>query len=224
MIQQEAPSVLGLQEALPGQMRFIQRNFRQYDHVGVGRDGRRRGEFSAIFFLRERFELLDEGTFWLSETPERVSIGWDARQRRIVTWVKLRERYSGKEFYFFNTHLDHRGEKSREKSIKLIVERIREIAQQDKGIIFGGDLNAPLSDSAFDPITYFMVDARECSPISDDKGTFNAFGAVSPPITIDFILSKNVICKSFRTLTGDYGAPFISDHYPIQFVFRLLAP
>ena len=110
MIRREAPDVFGVQEGLIDQLHYIDAECPQYARVGVGRDdGAEKGEFMAVYYLRDRFELLDSGTFWLSETPDKVSRGWDGACNRTVTWVELKDRKSGKEFFYFNTHLDHKG-------------------------------------------------------------------------------------------------------------------
>ena len=109
MIRREAPDVFGVQEGLIDQLHYIDTECPQYARVGVGRDdGAEKGEFMAVYYLRDRFELLDSGTFWLSETPDKVSRGWDGACNRTVTWVELKDRKSGKEFFYFNTHLDTR--------------------------------------------------------------------------------------------------------------------
>ena len=109
MIRQEAPDVFGVQEGLIDQLQYIDTECPQYARVGVGRDdGAEGGEIMAIYYLRDRFELVDSGTLWLSETPAEVSRGWDGACNRTMTWVELRDKNSGKEFFYFNTHLDHR--------------------------------------------------------------------------------------------------------------------
>ncbi len=222
MIKQETPSIFGLQEALLEQVEYISTNLPQYSKVGVGRDdGKNAGEFMSIFYLSDKFNLLQEGTFWLSENPNRVSKGWDAAYFRIVTWVKLEDIESGKEFYFFNTHFDNEGVLARKNSVKLVLKKIKEIAGEEVRVVLGGDLNSDISDPIFNPLKKYMDIARECSQSTDNRGTFNGFGRESEKIVIDHIFSKNVECKTFRTLDGDYGVPYISDHYPIEFVFGL---
>jgi len=222
MIEQEKPSVFGLQESLLEQVEYVEANLPQYKNVGVGRDdGKNAGEFMSIFYLSEKFNLLQSGTFWLSETPDTVSKGWDAECFRTVTWVKLKDIESKKEFYYFNTHFDHKGIVAREKSAKLVSEKVKEIAGKKASIVFGGDLNSDISDPIFNPLKKFLKVARECSPITDNKGTMNGFGATPNNIVLDHFFCKNVECKKFRTLDSDYGVPYISDHYPIEFVFEL---
>ncbi|KAA6338724.1 hypothetical protein EZS27_013277 [termite gut metagenome] len=222
MIQKEAPSVFGLQEALLDQVHYIEKLFTQYTRIGVGRDdGREEGEIMAIFYLKEYYELMDQGTIWLSETPDIVSKGWDAQCNRTLTWIKLRETATSKEFYFFNTHFDHYGVIAREKSARLIAQKIKEIVNPEEIVVFGGDLNSAIADTIFDQLKEFLDVARDCSPVTDNKGTFNGFGSAPSSLVLDHIFCKNVKCKSFRTLVDDYGAPFISDHYPVEFIFEL---
>jgi len=222
MIEQEAPSAFGLQEALLEQVQYIETNLPQYKRIGVGRDdGKNAGEFMAIFYLSEKFNLLQSGTFWLSSSPDSVSKGWDAACFRTVTWVRLEDKESKKEFYYFNTHFDHIGIAARENSVQLVLEKIKEIAGEKENIVFGGDLNSAASDPIFNPLKKYLDDARECSPVTDNKRTFNGFGSTPDNIVIDYFFCKNIKCKIFKTLNGYYGAPYISDHYPIEIVFEL---
>ena len=118
MLRQEAPDVMGVQEAMQDQLYYIDTECPRYARVGEDRDGGAEGgETMAVFYLRDRFELLDSGTFWISETPDNVSRGWDAACNRTVTWVELRDKSSGKEFFYFNTHLDHQGKIAREEGV-----------------------------------------------------------------------------------------------------------
>ena len=114
-----------VQEALPGQMDDLAEAFPDFTYEGVGRDdGKRQGEFSAVFYNHERFTKLKGGTFWLSETPGECSFGWDAACRRVCSWVQLEDRESGAVLYVFNTHFDHRGKVARRESASLILDEI----------------------------------------------------------------------------------------------------
>ena len=223
MIRQEAPDVFGVQEGLIDQLRYIDAECPQYARVGVGRDdGAEGGETMAVYYLRERFELLGSGTLWLSETPGEVSRGWDGACNRTMTWAELRDKTTGKEFFYFNTHLDHRGRVAREESIKLIVAEIERIAGRKAPAILGGDFNTPVDSPIFKPLTKFMTSARAKSPETDHKGTFNGFGSAPDTIVIDHLYYRGKLrCLTFATLDGDYGAPYISDHYPIALTFTL---
>lgn len=222
MLEREKPTVFGIQEGYIFQVKYIEENLPQYGRVGVGRDdGKEEGEMMAIFYLKDRYELLDHGNLWLSETPDQVSRGWDGACNRTMTWVHLREKASGKEFYYFNTHLDHMGEVARREGVKLVVSKVLEIAGKRASVVVGGDLNSTIDDEIFDPLKKFMTPAREKAPVTDNKGTYNAWGQAPNSMVIDHFFVRNMKCLSFRTLDGDYGVPYISDHYPIQIVVRL---
>ena len=224
MLETEQPTVFGLQEALPLQLDYIAENFPQYSRVGVGRDdGKEAGEFMALFYRNDLYELLDSGNFWLSETPDVPGLGWDAACTRIVTWACLKDKGTGKNFYAFNTHLDHVGKVAREQSILLIVDKIKEIvADANVPVFLSGDFNSDVSWPIFDPLKAEMSDARTFLPEEQWSETYNAWGReYDGTRIIDYIFYKNARVTGFRTLNGDYGKPYISDHYPIcaEFTF-----
>lgn len=222
MIEREQPDVFGLQEALIGQLQYIDSNFPQYSRVGVGRDdGKEEGEFMAVYYRNDKFKLLENGNFWLSETPDQCSMGWDAACKRIVTWAKLKDLDSKKVFYVFNTHLDHVGEVAREQSILLITKKIDEIVKKDKAPVFlSGDFNSNVSSPIFDPLKNIMKDSRAILPESEWIPTYNSFGNGGDSM-IDYIFYKNAEVQDFKTLNGDYGKPYISDHYPVMATFKM---
>lgn len=170
MLKSEDPDVLGVQEMLPDQQKYLRGELSDYDMVGVGReDGLEQGECMGIFYKKNRFELLKSGTFWLSETPEVPSMGWDAACKRTVTYVQLKDRKSGKKFFYFNTHLDHVGQVARQESVKLIVEKIRELVPDTNSvIILGGDLNSNLNNRIFVPLIGEKSKVRKQDANSDD--------------------------------------------------------
>ena len=222
MLEREAPTVFGIQEGYLFQVKYIEENLPQYGRVGVGRDdGAEKGEVMAVYYLRDRFELLDSGTFWLSETPDKVSRGWDGACNRTVTWVELKDRKSGKEFFYFNTHLDHKGKTARAEGVKLVVAQIAAIAGKAPAIL-GGDFNTPTDSPIFRPLTKTMKSARDKAPETAREGPFNGFGSAPDTLVLDHLYFRGKLkCLRFATLTGDYGAPYISDHYPISMTFSL---
>ena len=146
----------------------------------------------------------------------------DAACNRTVTWVELRDKSSGKEFFYFNTHLDHQGKIAREEGVKLIVTKIRQIAGKKAAVILGGDLNTSIDNPHLKPLTRLMASARDTAAETDQKGTFNGFGSAPDTIILDHLFYRGRMkCRKFVTLDGDYGAPYISDHYPIAMVFTL---
>ena len=227
MVAKHKPLVMGLQEACPDQIDFLDLNLTGYKHIGVGRDdGKRAGEMMAIYYDTTRLTLLDSGTFWLSETPEKVSIGWDAACNRTCTWGHFKVNDTGFEFLYFNTHLDHLGSLARKNSINLIVDKMTELNPDNVPVFLSGDFNSTTDDPIFDPLKASLKDARMMSAISDKNITYNGFGKVTDnPNTrkewvIDHIFFSGVNPMAFRVLNGNYGVPFISDHYPISFTFR----
>ena len=227
MVAKHKPLVMGLQEACPDQIDFLDLNLTGYKHIGVGRDdGKRAGEMMAIYYDTTRLTLLDSGTFWLSETPEKVSLGWDAACNRTCTWGHFKMKDTDFEFLYFNTHLDHLGSLARKNSIKLIVAKMTELNPDNLPVFLSGDFNSTTDDPIFDPLKASLKDAREVSAISDKIITYNGFGTVTDnPNTrkewvIDHIFFSGVNPMAFMVLNGNYGVPFISDHYPISFRFR----
>ena len=219
VIRTYAPDVFGLQEAHADWMDAVCAAFPDYAYVGIGRnDGKREGEFSPVFYRKDRFSLLDSGHFWLSETPDVPGKGWDAACIRICSWALLEDKTTGERFAAMNTHLDHRGPVAAENGMALIVERAAQFG--DLPVLLMGDFNS-FPDSA--PYRRAMdagfSDAREITPIRDGMYTFhnfddpddNAFQKI-----IDYIFVKN--CKSvesFRVLTDRTDGKLPSDHYPV---------
>jgi len=224
--------IAGVQEALYEQVLDLQQLLPDYAWAGVGRtDGKTEGEFSAIFYRKGLFRLLDSGTFWLSETPEVPgSKSWDAAIERIVTWARFLDRRQGKTFAVFNTHFDHHGPKARSESARLLLEKIAEIAP-DIPVVLTGDFNtspgslpyriltgAPDSTNA----TTNMLRLYDSRKISIDKPfgpqrTFTGFdNSGSPDARIDFIfVSKGVLVRQQATLTEDWDGRLPSDHRPV---------
>lgn len=217
MLNEEKPTIFGLQEALLHQVNFLAENLPQYDWVGVGReDGASGGEYMAIFYLKDEVELLDSGTFWLSETPDTPSKGWDAACKRTCTWTKLKMKKTGTEFAYLNTHLDHVGKEAQREGLALIVERCAQIVPKGMTAFVTADFNATSDDSIFEPLKVDMLDARETAPETDRRGTYNAFSNDNKPEwVIDHIFYRGAEAHTFRVVDEYYGAPYISDHYPV---------
>ncbi|MBQ2334563.1 MAG: endonuclease/exonuclease/phosphatase family protein, partial [Prevotella sp.] len=150
----ESPDVLGMQEVLVGQLHDFQRLLDNYSSIGVGRDdGKEAGEYAAIFYKNDRVKLLDSGNFWLNETPDVPKLGWDAACIRICTWGKFKDLRTKKKFYFFNLHMDHVGVVARREAAKLVVSRIKEMAQ-DAPVVLTGDFNVDQTDEIYGIFTH----------------------------------------------------------------------
>jgi len=210
--------ILCVQEALPEQFDDLLANS-DFDVVGVGRDdGKRKGEFSAIYFNKNRFVKKDGGTFWLSTTPDVPSKGWDAALNRVCTWVKLYDKSNKKEFIVFNTHYDHVGVKARIESAKLIKQKIQEIAPK-LPVVFTGDLNVTPETEAIATIKSFLTDAKEISVESHygPNGTFNSFNFNSDlKNRIDYVfVNKGFKVQKHATLSDSKDQRYYSDHLPV---------
>jgi endonuclease/exonuclease/phosphatase family metal-dependent hydrolase len=210
--------ILCVQEALALQVDQLIENT-NYERVGVGRtDGKREGEFSAIYFDKTRFSKKDGGTFWLSETPDKPSKGWDAAILRVCTWVKLHDKWNKKDFIVFNTHYDHVGVQARIESAKLIKKKIMEIAPA-LPVILTGDLNGTPETEAVATIKTFLTDTKEATvePAYGPEGTFNSFKFNAPlKERIDYIfINKGFNVQKFGVLTDSKGLKYPSDHLPI---------
>ena len=218
LMHEENPTVFGLQEACPDQMDYMVENLPEYGYIGVGRDdGKRKGEFMSIFYKKEEVEFIDGGTFWLSETPDEVSKGWDAACFRTCTWFILKKKDTGKKFVYMNTHLDHMGKVAREESIKLIVERAEKLTGGKLPVFITADFNSPTSNAIFKPMQEAMLDARVEAPVTDDRGTLNCWGTTPPGVVIDHVFYRGAEAQKFEVLRDkDYGAPYVSDHYPVM--------
>lgn len=220
MINEEKPTVFGLQEALPVQVEYLAENLPEYAYIGVGRDdGKQKGEFMAIFYRKDKVELLDGGTFWLSETPDTPSRGWDAACFRSCTWTKLKMKSNGKIFAYLNTHLDHVGKEARKEGLALIAKRAQEIVSDDMPVFLTADFNAVTSNPIFEPVKAIMKDAREVAPETDRRATINFYQPGNEDKAdwiIDHIFFRGATPKTFKVLRDkNYGAPYISDHYPV---------
>lgn len=242
LLQTERPALIGMQELCSDQLAYLDSVMPQYGHVGVGReDGRLAGEMMAIFYDKSLFDLQTWGSFWLSQTPNVPSLGWDAAYKRTCTWSLLTYRVTHQPVLFFNTHLDNEGAVAREQEVRMIADSIRAVSQRyalgrDVMIFLSADFNTSAGNPIFQPIREILSEARSSSPDSDQGYTFNGFGKVDPQaaqqqldksgntdneIVIDHIFSRGVRPLSFRVCRGDYGVPYISDHYPVVYECQL---
>lgn len=219
--------IFGTQEAVRAQLNDVRRALPEYDFYGAGRDdGKEAGEHSAIFFRKERFTLLKNGDFWLSETPDQPSKGWDAVCcNRICTWVYLTDKKTGKKFYLFNAHFDHQGKVARVESSKLILQRINALAGNEP-VIFMGDLNGDHQSEWYQAIekSDLFDDTFRQSPNSYAfNGTFNNYGKnLAAPEIIDHIfVTKHFMVKRWGILSDSYHGKFPSDHFPVLADFEM---
>ena len=219
------PSVIGIQEGLINQVHYIDSCLSNYDYVGVGRDdGKSKGEFCAIYYDRNQFILLRNSTFWLSKTPYKVSVGWDAALERICTYALLKDINTQNEFYVFNTHYDHVGEKARERSSSLILEKIFEINSKNLPVVLMGDFNSNPDSVEIKIIKEYFSDGLNISKKSliGPTGTFNGFDLGSPiERRIDYIFTKGIDILSYMHIYQKINNKMhISDHLPVMIKIR----
>lgn len=215
------PDVFGLQEALLGQIDYLAEHLTAYDRVGAGRDEGGAGEGTPVFYKKDRFRLEKKHTFWLSDTPDSVSKGWDAALPRICTYVLLLDKTSGKRFWVFNTHLDHIGETAKTRGIELILKQIERENQRNYPVVFMGDFNSTPETNRIKALSNKMDDTAlvASQPAFGPKGTFNGFKHdMTVTDRIDYIfISKyeSFVVKKFAVLSDSDQGRYPSDHLPV---------
>jgi endonuclease/exonuclease/phosphatase family metal-dependent hydrolase len=229
------PDFVGVQEALHNQLVDMQGRLPDYTFFGAGRDdGKLSGEFCAIFYKKEKFDLVRSATFWLSETPEKPGImGWDAVCNRVVTWGEFKNKSTGKSFFVFNTHFDHMGKIAREESSKLVLTKVSEIAGNKDAIIIG-DFNSDPESSVYQRLTNGFSGTKGLKDVyklaEKPYGpfwTFHSFGKtpLASRNRIDYIfVNRNVKVKRYVAISEQRGDIFPSDHLPVmaEIVFESL--
>jgi len=227
----ERPDVFGTQEGLNNQINDLAANLKDYQWIGVGRDdGKKAGEYSAIFYRNDRVELLEQGNFWLNETPDRPVRGWDAACVRICTWGHFRDRQTKKEFYFLNLHMDHVGIKARSESAKLVMNRITKMTNGGKKLaVLTGDFNVSQTNELYSLFTQSGV-LKDCYTTAAQRfaenGTYNGFDYhfytteridhifVTPATNVD---AYAVLTNGYweRDMNNRMSRRTLSDHNPI---------
>ncbi len=215
--------IVGMQEVLHNQLVDLKTRLPEYAEIGVGReDGKTKGEYAPIFFKKDRFEVLDNNTFWLSQYPDSIGfIGWDGACTRIATWAKMKDKQNGKIFMAINTHFDHVGTEARRKGALLIIEKIKEIVG-DQPAVLTGDFNVNDSSEAYNTLTtnsFVLKDAhKEAQTKEGVDYTFHNFGRIEPSSCekIDFIfITPNIkVSISYIPEEAKQEGKFLSDHNP----------
>lgn len=221
------PDIFGIQEGKPNQVNFIDKNLGDYHFIGEGRDGGENGEFSAIFYNEQKYKLLAQKTFWLSETPLEVSKGWDAAFPRICTYGLFMNKVSGIRFFVFNTHLDHIGIIARSRSLQLILKKIDDINTENLPVVLMGDFNMEPKSEEIVKLSKEMDDCKYSSikrPFGPE-GTFNAFNFKRVTTKrIDYIFvskSEGITVNKYGVLNNSYNLKYPSDHFPVYVEIEL---
>jgi endonuclease/exonuclease/phosphatase family metal-dependent hydrolase len=209
-----APDIFGTQEVLHVQLIDMQARLDGYDYIGVGRDdGKTQGEYEAIFYKRACLRLLDQGHFWLSETPDKPGLGWDAACVRICSWGKFAKMTATDDeaFFFFNLHMDHVGVVARREAAKLIVAKIREIAH-DAPVIVTGDFNVDQTNEIYSIFVEsgILKDSYQAARLRfAENGTFNSFNVdLYTSSRIDHVfVSPGTQVDAYAVMTDGYWVP-----------------
>lgn len=219
MIREQKPDVIGFQEMKICQKEYLVAQLPEYQAVDESPDNTK-----FIMFRKDRFEQLEMGNFWLSETPNIMSKGWGSISNRAALWVKLRDRQSNKTFYFCDTHLDVKSAEAREKGAALIISELKKICGKKATQFLVGDMNSFITDDSFCeayiPLkTYetWMKSSRKTAKITDNRPTYNGFGKAKHPELLDHIFLRNAKALKYEIIDGkNFGVEYISDHYPIM--------
>jgi len=216
-LESEDLDIIGMQEALVHQKDYLDDQLTAYESVGIGReDGLAAGEFAPIYYKKELFTLVDSGTFWLSETPETPSVGWDAVLERICTFVYLQDIRNDRVIHFYNTHFDHVGSEARQNSARLIMDSIQSNSANE-WIILAGDLNAEPNSEPYNIILAGgLTDSYNARARFGPVGTFNGFNqSGSFNRRIDFVFMNGFSSESYFANDLTVNGNFISDHFPV---------
>ena len=224
LIRYHSPDIFGVQEALHHQLADLKEALPSFSFYGVGRDdGKDKGEFSAIFYLSDRYELLKSGTFWLSQTPDTSgSKGWDATFPRICSWVQLNDRWTSNTFYCFNTHLERDGETARVEGARLLLTRIQEITELSTPIILAGDFNTGLDSNVYRTIVEH-IPFKNAKSLTEtphygphgSKVDFDVTKGVREQIDHIFITPIHFRILKHANLTDSEEMCYPSDHLPV---------
>ena len=214
------PDFIGMQEVLHRQLQFLNESLIDYEYVGVARDdGKEKGEYSPILYNTKNYKLLTSNTFWLSKTPDKISVGWDAAMERICTYGLFENLKTKQRVFVFNSHFDHIGTKARKKSASLILKKIKQLNNEELPVILMGDFNLMPDEKPIILIKKKMDDGQSISktPMKGPKGTFNGFDINDPMKNrIDYIFTTGFKVENYlhideRLKTGKH----ISDHIPV---------
>jgi endonuclease/exonuclease/phosphatase family metal-dependent hydrolase len=212
---------IGLQEVLHNQLTYLKEQLNGYNYIGVGRDdGKQAGEYSCIFYNKEKYTLIKQSTFWLSPAPDTPSKGWDAALNRVCSYGLFKDKNTGKFLWIFNTHFDHIGRIARLESAKLINQKIKELNTGNHPVIITGDFNSRPEE---EPVQYMQSQLQNSRSISQlvygPADTWNGFKFNQRPEgCIDYIFVshyKYLSVSKFATLTDSYDMKYPSDHFPV---------
>lgn len=214
--------IIGMQEVVHSQIKFLENNLEDYARIGVARDdGKSKGEYSPIFYKKDRFSIIDSATFWLSPNPEIPAKAWDAALPRVCTWAKLVDKQTNDLILVLNTHFDHVGEEARAKSVDLILSRIEELDHTGKVILMGDFNLEPETKPIQKVINSDLKDAFQAELNLGPVGTYNAFEiGENYDRRIDYVFYQGFQIKSYQNFSLRIQDTFLSDHFPVVVEFE----
>lgn len=220
-IREYLPDSVGFEEANEKWIKILSDELTEYAHVGIGRDPGGKGEASPVFYLKDKYEVTDSGTFWLSQTPEKPSKGWDAFFfNRVCTYAVLKEKATGFTYAHFNVHTDHIGVVSRLESAALISKKIAEIAP-DIPVVLSGDFNDDEGSDMYNRILESgMQDTKFLAADTMDSGTYHGYSDFSEknrtkPIDFIFVNAYVSSVESYKVDLKKFNGIYPSDHHPV---------
>ncbi len=209
---------VGIQEATPNQLLYLEKELDSYDYIGFGREGiNSKSEGVPLFYLKNKYTPVKSEVFWLSSTPKTISLGWDASYKRIVVYGAFKNKETGEVWHILNCHFDHRGELAREKSAELLLSFIEDQNIASEKVLLIGDLNCLPAEKPIQILKQKFKDAATCETVFGPRATFNAFDLEKVPTKrIDYIFTRNLKINSFSTLDiRRENNRYISDHFPV---------
>ena len=220
------PDVMGVQEALPNQMTDMEKLLINYKYIGVGRDdGKNKGEYSAILYNSKAHEVSKNGTFWLSETPDKVGMGWDAVCNRVCTYGLFQNKKTPEQFWVFNTHFDHVGKVARLESVHLVLKMIKKLNTNNLPVILMGDFNLEPETENIAFIKENLSDSKETATLTfAPEGTWNGFNFERPVtrrIDYIFVSKESISVEKYGVLSDSWDAKYPSDHLPVYILFTI---
>lgn len=214
------PDSFGVQEATPEWMRTLQFLLPGYASVGVCRDGVGKDEYSAVFYKKSKYKVVDSDTFWLSETPEVPSKSWGSSLNRICTWAILENRQTGKQYVHVNSHYDHKSTEAKRESAKLVCNFTKE-KFEGLTVFFTADMNADQYSQVYRTMTGTFMDSRTNAPITTDVETYHNMYKSGMKV-IDFVMFRGDVTPTiYRVVTKPVCGRYVSDHYPIYADFKM---